>query len=126
MCLNPAAPIGQSPCWTHLPAKLLGTDEQGARNNKLELRQNPRGNTEASIEFTSVKGARMQRESVPQRLPGCMLTLRMDHISPGYHQRPLDHLFLILTSIVAFISRLLSKLIPVLRKFFFFNSKYMK
>lgn len=43
--LIPVTPIGQSHCWPNSAAATTRHWWESARNNKLELRQNPRGNT---------------------------------------------------------------------------------
>lgn len=59
------------------------------------------------------------------RLDVYILTIRKNLIFSGYSQLPGDHLFLMFTFMVTFISRLLSRVILVLRMFFF-NHNYMK
>lgn len=60
------------------------------------------------------------------RLDVYMQTIRKNPVFPGYTRLWRDHLFLIFTLIVTFISRLFSRVILVLRMFSFLNNNYVK
>lgn len=98
----------------------LGTDEKDARNNKWELRQNPGGNTWCQIwACHCFEGTWME-----ERVNSCVFQTRciyadyqMNLIFPGYSQLPRDRLFRIFTVMVTFTSKLLSRVILVLRMF---------
>lgn len=112
-------PLARSRIGQSLRLNPRGPGQKAARNNKLELRQSPGGNTWCQIRICHCFEGTWMEEGINVCVfeDPFLHTIRPDLIFPDSSPLPQDYLFLIFTLMVTFISRLASRVSLMLRIF---------